>query len=104
MVASQKFTVPGVTAVPPDWTVAVSVTTVPEVTAVTGAPAEVTARVVVVAAGLARAGTAAEKTKASVPKQSWKKLLERSLPVETRLAKLLLRKAFGKLVRRFHAG
>ena len=47
-VASQKFTCPVVTAVDPAVTVAVSVTTVPEVTVVTGPDAEVTTSVVVV--------------------------------------------------------
>ena len=46
-VASQKFTVPFVTAVEPDATVAVSVTTLGEATVVTGFPLEVTASVVV---------------------------------------------------------
>src|SRR5271170_5674869 len=50
MVASQKVTVPGVTAVPAEVTAAVSVTAVPEATDVTAAPALVTANVVVVAA------------------------------------------------------
>src|SRR5271163_1292948 len=57
MVASQKLTVPGVTAAPAEVTVAVSVTAVPDATDVTAAPALVTASVVVVAA-LARAGPA----------------------------------------------
>jgi hypothetical protein len=46
-VASQKFTVPLVTALVPDTTVAVSVTTLFEATEVTGIPPEVTAKVVV---------------------------------------------------------
>ena len=46
--ASQKFTCPVVNAVDPAFTVAVSVTTVPEAIVVTGADAEVTASVVVV--------------------------------------------------------
>jgi hypothetical protein len=46
-VASQKFTVPFVTAVAPDVTVAVSVTILPESTEVTGPPPEVTASAVV---------------------------------------------------------
>ena len=50
-VASQKFTCPAVNAEEPDSTVAVKVTTLPELTEVTGAPAEVKASVVVVAAG-----------------------------------------------------
>jgi hypothetical protein len=49
--ASQKLTVPVVTAVLPDFTVAVKVTTLPESTVVTAPLAEVIARVVVVAAG-----------------------------------------------------
>ncbi len=51
-VASQKLTWPGVTGDVPARVVAVSVTTVPVGTAVTGEPAAVMARVVVVA-GLA---------------------------------------------------
>jgi hypothetical protein len=47
--ASQKFTCPVVTAVPPTCTVAVSVTTLPEATVVTAPPPEVTVRVVAVA-------------------------------------------------------
>jgi hypothetical protein len=47
--ASQNSTCPGVTAVPPTFTVAVSVTTLPEVTELTDVPPEVTASVVVVA-------------------------------------------------------
>lgn len=46
--ASQKFTTPGFTAEPPDWTAAVSVTTLPEFTIDTPLPPEVTVRVVVV--------------------------------------------------------
>jgi hypothetical protein len=46
-VASQKFTVPAVAGAPLNFTVAVSVTTFPEVTIVTKLPAEVTASVVV---------------------------------------------------------
>lgn len=45
-VASQKFTVPSVTATPFDVTVAVRATAVPRPTDVTGFPPEVTARVV----------------------------------------------------------
>ena len=48
--ASQKFTWPGVTAVVPALTVAVSTTTLPEVTVVTALSPEVTARAVVVVA------------------------------------------------------
>jgi len=44
--ASQKFTWPTVTAVPPVFTVAANVTTLPEATVVAGAPAKVTAKVV----------------------------------------------------------
>jgi hypothetical protein len=47
--ASQKATCPGVTAVAAAVTVAVRVTAVPEPTVVTAAPADVIARVVVVA-------------------------------------------------------
>ena len=46
-VATQKFTVPVVTAVAPDVTVAVSVTTLPGAIEVTGLPPEVTASAVV---------------------------------------------------------
>jgi hypothetical protein len=49
-VASQKFTVPAVTAFAPDATVAVSVTALPEATVATGLPPEVTASAVVEAA------------------------------------------------------
>jgi hypothetical protein len=54
-VASQKFTVPIVIAVPLLCTVAVNVSTLPEATEVTGIPLEVTARVVVVVEGAAHA-------------------------------------------------
>ena len=54
-VASQKFTCPGVTGLLPAVTVAVSVTTLPDVTVVTELPPEVTARVVVVVASAAQA-------------------------------------------------
>jgi hypothetical protein len=47
-VASQKLTCPVVTAVLPAFTVAVSVTTLPDVTVATVVPPDVTARVVVV--------------------------------------------------------
>jgi hypothetical protein len=46
--ASQKFTVPGLTVALPEVTVAVSITTLPEVKEVTALPAGVTASVVVV--------------------------------------------------------
>jgi hypothetical protein len=49
--ASQKFTWPPVNGLAPTCTVAASVTTVPGVTDVTGAPPELIPRVVVVAAG-----------------------------------------------------
>jgi hypothetical protein len=49
--ASQKFTRPTVTAAAPTFTEAVSVTTLPDATVVTALPPEVTARVVLVAAG-----------------------------------------------------
>src|SRR5579862_3012890 len=48
-VASQNFTCPTVTAVPPDTTVAVRVTTVPDATLVTLVPPDVTAKIVMVA-------------------------------------------------------
>ena len=57
-VASQKFTCPTVTAVPAAVTVAVSVTTLPDVTIVTALPPDVTAIVVVVAPGAAHARSA----------------------------------------------
>lgn len=47
--ASQKFTCPSLSAVPPAWTVAVRVTTVPPATEDTGFPPEVRERVVWVA-------------------------------------------------------
>ena len=47
-VASQKFTCPVVNDVVPDVTVAVSVTTVPDVTVVTGLPAAVIASLIAV--------------------------------------------------------
>jgi hypothetical protein len=47
--ASQKFTCPGVTGIPPAFTVAVSVTTLPDATVVTAAPPDVTESIVVVA-------------------------------------------------------
>ena len=53
--ALQKFTWPTVNAVLPETTVAVSVITLPETTADTALPADVTASVVVVAGGLAKA-------------------------------------------------
>jgi hypothetical protein len=56
--ASQNFTCPIVTAAAPAFTVAVSVTTLPAATVVTVLPPDVTARVVVVAAGAAQARTA----------------------------------------------
>jgi hypothetical protein len=59
-VASQKFTCPEVTAVPPSFTAAVSVTTLPEATVVTGAPEAVTTRVVSVAVVLFGAVTVTE--------------------------------------------
>jgi hypothetical protein len=58
-VASQKFTWPAVTTVPPAFTVAVSVTTVPVTTVETVPPPDVTAKVVVVTVGLPAAGTVA---------------------------------------------
>jgi hypothetical protein len=54
-VATQKFTCPTVTGVVPAIIVAVSVTALPEATEVTALPAEVIARVLVVAAGAAHA-------------------------------------------------
>ena len=48
--ASQKFTCPGETGVPPAMTVAVSIIGVPGATEVTALPPDVTARVVVVVA------------------------------------------------------
>ena len=56
-VASQKLIWPGATGVLPVMTVAVSVTTVPDVTVATVFPAEVTDSVVVVVAGAANAGS-----------------------------------------------
>jgi hypothetical protein len=53
--ALQKLTWPTVTGVVPASTVAVSVTTLPEVSVVTALPPEATASVVVVAAGCAHA-------------------------------------------------
>src|SRR5665213_68139 len=47
--ASQNFTSPGLTALPPAFTVAVNVTTLPVETVVTAFPVDVTASVVVVA-------------------------------------------------------
>src|SRR4051794_10646535 len=47
--ASQKYTCPGVTGAPPEVTAAVSVTTVPDATELTGVLPEVTVSVVVVA-------------------------------------------------------
>jgi hypothetical protein len=47
--ASQKFTCPGVTAVPPAFTCAVSVTAVPAATELTEFPPDVIAMVVLVA-------------------------------------------------------
>jgi hypothetical protein len=61
-VPSQKFTRPGVTAVLPDTTVAVNVTTAPAPTLVTALPPEVTASVVVVAAPVAQARLEQVKT------------------------------------------
>jgi hypothetical protein len=48
--ASQKFTCPGVTAAPPEVTVAVRVTTLPDATELVAVPPEVTAIAVDVAA------------------------------------------------------
>src|ERR1700688_2184453 len=56
-VASQNLIWPGATGVLPVMTVAVSVTTVPDVTVATAFPAEVTDSVVVVVAGAAHAGS-----------------------------------------------
>jgi hypothetical protein len=56
--ASQNFTCPIVTGVIPAITDAVNVTTLPDATVVTVVPADVTASVVVVAAGAAQARTA----------------------------------------------
>src|SRR3984893_19303988 len=56
-VASQKLIFPGATGVLPVMTVAVSVTTVPDVTVATAFPAEVTDNIVVVVAGAAHAGS-----------------------------------------------
>ena len=56
--ASQNFTCPIVAGVVPANTVAVNVTTLPDATVVTAPPPDVTARVVVVAAGAAQARTA----------------------------------------------
>jgi hypothetical protein len=55
-IASQKLIWPGATGVLPAVTVAVSVTTLPDVTVVTAFPAEVTASAVAVVAGDAQAG------------------------------------------------
>jgi hypothetical protein len=55
-VASQKLTWPGATGELPALTVAVSVTTLPDVTVVTGFPAEVMDNFVVVVTGDAQAG------------------------------------------------
>jgi hypothetical protein len=55
-ILSQKLTWPGATGELPALTVAVSVTKAPDVTVVTGVPAEETDNVVVVAAGAAQAG------------------------------------------------
>jgi hypothetical protein len=55
-VASQKLIWPGAAGVLPAVTVAVSVTTLPDVTVVTAFPAEVTASPVAVVAGDAQAG------------------------------------------------
>jgi hypothetical protein len=67
--ASQKFTWPTVTGVIPAFTVAVSVTTLPETTVVTTLPSELTASVVVVttcaAAATERAPT--RRSRASLP-------------------------------------
>jgi len=66
--ASQNFTWPTVSAVPPDITAAVRVTTLPLTTVVTGLPPEVTVSVVVVAGGLAKAcGIAPHRTIHAVP-------------------------------------
>ena len=56
-VASQNLIWPGATGVLPVMTVAVSATTVPDVTVATAFPAEVTDSVVVVVAGDAHAGS-----------------------------------------------
>src|SRR3984893_3581591 len=56
-VASQKLICPGATGVLPVMTVAVSVTTVPDVTVAAAFPAEVTDSIVVVVAGAAHAGS-----------------------------------------------
>src|ERR1700686_400930 len=56
-VASQKLIWPDATGVLPAMTVAVNVTTVPDVTVATAFPAEVTDSVVVVVAGAAHAGS-----------------------------------------------
>jgi hypothetical protein len=71
-VASQKLTRPGLTALPPDVTVAVSVTTVPDPTEVTGLPAALTESDVTVAAVVAveapeatGAAQTSDRTKAS---------------------------------------
>jgi hypothetical protein len=66
-VASQKFTCPTVTAAPPAVTVAVSVTTVFDVTDVTALPPLVTASVVAVVAGPAHATAVSIAAQVSPP-------------------------------------
>jgi hypothetical protein len=72
--ASQKFTCPAVSAVLPAMTVAVSVTTLPAGTEVTGLPADVITSVVVVAAGAAHADDVVAQNniaRATDRNQSW---------------------------------